>query len=426
MKPQQINYGPLNEKYFYMKHPSGLNIYLYPKKGYRSCYAVIGTNYGSVDSVFGLKDGKKVRVPAGIAHYLEHKLFAGKEADAFELYAKTGASANAYTSFDRTAYLFSCSENFQESLKILLNFVQNPYFTEENVEKERGIIAQEIKMYQDNPGWVVFFNLLAALYRENFVKLDIAGTVDSIAQITPENLYECYNAFYNLNNMCLSVAGNIDVESTLEVIDKNLGYSTPFETQRVVITESAQVAKPFVSQNFEITMPEFQLGFKEAVGADKVSSADLAYTDIISKALASKSTNMYNRLLDLNLINTASFGVEYFEAVGAASLIFSGESRDPQETSKIIKEEIAKFKKSKIDSDTLQWAKRSVYGEAVASFNSTESIADTFMEFAFAKRQLFDYIDAISKATTEDVNNRLDHILNEEFSALSVVKPNGQ
>ena len=213
MNPKKISSSLAKEEYFYMKHPSGLDIYVYPKKGYSSKYAVIGTNFGSINNTFKVKGEESYTVlPDGIAHYLEHKLFESVDGDAFSLFSKTGASANAYTSFEKTAYLFSCSDNFEESLNILLDFVQSPYFTPQNVEKERGIISQEIKMYQDSPEWKMLINLLESLYHNHPVKIDIAGSVESIQKITPEILYKCYDAFYNLNNMAICLVGDIDPE----------------------------------------------------------------------------------------------------------------------------------------------------------------------------------------------------------------------
>ncbi|MBR5134617.1 MAG: insulinase family protein, partial [Clostridia bacterium] len=187
---------PTGEAVDRIEHPSGLTIFVYPKRGFRSTYAMFATRYGSIDTSF-VKDGERIDVPAGIAHYLEHKLFENEDCDAFERYAETGASANAYTSFDQTAYLFSCTQQVTESLEILLDFVQKPYFTEQTVEKERGIIGQEIRMGEDSPFRRVFCNLLKGLYSEHPVQTDIAGTVESIAQITPELLYDCYDTFYN-------------------------------------------------------------------------------------------------------------------------------------------------------------------------------------------------------------------------------------
>ena len=424
MKLQEITSKHLNEKYFYIKHSSGLNIYLYPKKGYNSAYAILGVDYGSIDANFKIKDKGIINVPDGIAHYLEHKLFEGEKGNAFELYAKTGASANAYTSFDKTAYLFSCSSKFQESLEILLDFVQSPYFTEENVEKERGIIGQEIKMYEDSPDWRVYFNLLGAMYKNHPIRKDIAGTVESISHITPENLYECYKAFYNLNNMALCISGNIEIDSTMAIIDKHLKYSLPFTTQRVLPEEPLEVLKKEVSQSFDMGCPVFQLGFKElAEGKKKLDEKGLACVNIILQALSSKASPMYNRLLDLELINTASFDGDYMEAPGMACVIFSGESKDPQKVAEIIKEEVEMLHNTGIDEKTFNWAKKSLYGENIGTFNSVSGISNSLLDFSFSKRELFKYIDSIAEITLDDVNARLKNHLVVEHSSLSVVRP---
>lgn len=426
MKLKEITSNRLNEKYYYMKHPSGLNVYLYPKQGYKSSYAIFGTNYGSIDAKFQTKNKGIVEVPEGIAHYLEHKLFESEKGNAFELYAKTGTSANAYTSFDKTAYLFSCSENFDESLGILLDFVQTPYFTEENVEKERGIIAQEIKMYDDNPDWRVFFNLLSAMYKNHPVRLDIAGTVESISKITPEYLYECYGAFYNLNNMSLCISGNIDNDSVLSIIDKHVKYSEPFSTKRILPDEPTDVVDKNVTQVFDIASPMFQLGFKESRHGGKgerISEKDMICTEIILKSIASKASPIYNKLLDLNLINTASFDYEYMEMPGMSCAIFSGESNNPEKTAEIIKNEIEKLHGTGIDEETFNWAKKAVYGENIGGLNSIRGIANNLLDFSFSGRSLFKYIDGISDVTLSDVNQRFESQFNNDYSALSVVKP---
>ena len=202
----------LGDSFFEIKHDTGLRIFVYPKKGYSTTYAVFGTNYGSIDTFIKTVGNDATPIPEGTAHFLEHKLFESEELDAFERFAKTGANANAYTSFDKTCYLFSCSSNFSKNLEILLDFVQHPYFTQQTVEKEQGIIGQEIRMYQDEPSWQVLFNLLKLMYHKHPVKIDIAGTVESIAEITADTLYGCYNNFYNLNNMVLAVVGNTTVD----------------------------------------------------------------------------------------------------------------------------------------------------------------------------------------------------------------------
>ena len=204
-KIKEINNELLGDKYFEIDHKSGLKIFVYPKVNFSSSYAIFGTKYGSIDNCFKT-EGDKVytEVPEGIAHFLEHKLFESEELDAFARYAETGASANAYTTFDKTCYLFSCSANFSSSLEILLDFVTKPYFTPETVKKEQGIIGQEIKMTNDEPGWASLFTLLKAMYKHHPVQIDIAGTTESIAEITDELLYKCYNTFYSLNNMAAS------------------------------------------------------------------------------------------------------------------------------------------------------------------------------------------------------------------------------
>ena len=213
----------LDERYYEIDHPTGLKIFVMPKAHYRSAYAVIGTKYGSIDNRFKRSDAAEyTQVPEGIAHFLEHKLFESEELDAFQRFAATGASANAYTSFDKTCYLFQCSDRFDQSLEILLDFVQHPYFTPQTVEKEQGIIGQEITMYYDVPGWMSTFNLLRCLYKNHPVRIDIAGTVESISHITDKLLYDCYNTFYNLHNMALAVVGNVTPEQVLAVCDRCL------------------------------------------------------------------------------------------------------------------------------------------------------------------------------------------------------------
>ena len=218
MSSQIIQDKHLGEQYIRVEHPSGLTMLLYPMPGFSTTYAMFSTQYGSVDTCFQAKEGgEQIRVPEGIAHYLEHKMFESEDGDAFDRYAKTGAAANAFTSFDKTCYLFTCSGKFQESLEILLDCVTHPYFTKETVEKEQGIIGQEIRMYEDDPSWRVTFNLLDSLYHNNSVKVDIAGTIESIARIDADLLYRCYNTFYNLHNMVLTCNVIFD-EMLLDII----------------------------------------------------------------------------------------------------------------------------------------------------------------------------------------------------------------
>lgn len=425
MKTETIKSNILNDEYIKAVHPSGLTIYLYPKEGYKATYAIFAANYGSINTKFKINgEDKIITVPDGIAHYLEHKLFENEDGDAFSLYAKTGASANAYTSFDLTGYLFSCSENFLESLKILLNFVQNPYFTDETVKKEQGIIGQEIRMYNDDPNWRVMFNLLKAMYHNHPVNVDIAGTVESISKITPENLYKCYNTFYNLNNMALCIAGNFNTDQVYNLINKTVkNDNSNLKYENIFPKEPLTVVKPRVVQEFEISSPMFELGFKEDPKETRVTASELAYTDILLEVIASKSSKLYKKLLDEKLINTTSFSYEYFEGPGYRSIIFSGESIDPDKTASIIKDYIDEIHRNGIDEDDFITAKKSVYGKVIGLFDNIENIANLMVSFSFSGRDIFEYINTISSADIKSLHERLKSQLITSNSSLSIVKP---
>ena len=425
MTPKIIENNLIKEKYFYMSHPSGLDIYIHPKKNYKSNYAIFGTKFGSINNKFKLDNEESYTiVPDGIAHYLEHKLFENKEGDAFSLFAKTGASANAYTSFEKTAYLFSCTENFESSLEILLNFVQSPYFTEENVKKEQGIIGQEIKMYEDSPDWKILINLLGALYKNHPVKIDIAGSVESIAKITPETLYKCYDAFYNLNNMVLCIVGDVEPDKIFSIVNKNLKNRPAVKVEKYYPDEPVEVVKDTVTEKFDIQTSSFCLGFKEKMDSGEIRTCkELAYTDIILKCIASKTSEMYQDLLNQGLINTSSFATEYFEGPGYASIIFSGESPNPKKTAEIIRNYADKIKKSGIDKETFERSKKAIYGQNLSAFNSVSDIANLSLAFALSGREIFEYINEIENANFDEISKELSKHLDSKYSALSIVEP---
>ena len=422
MNITEIKSERAHDSYFKLKHSSGLTIYVYPKEGYRSAYAIIGTNYGSVNTCFSVDGGEKITVPDGIAHYLEHKLFESEEGDAFARYAKTGASANAYTSFEKTCYLFSCTDRFEESFEILLDFVQDPYFTAETVAKEQGIIGQEIKMYDDSPDWRVMFNMLENMYHNHPVKIDIAGTVESIAEITAEKLYDCYNAFYNLNNMALCVAGNVTVEPVLKICDKMLKPCEEHKITNYFEHEPSEIVNPYVEQSFPVMVPLFNLGFKES--PEKIDEKKLAQTDILLSMLASPTSKLYRKLMDENLINS-SFTYELFEGPGYCSVIFGGESRSPRQAAEIIKQYIADVKRNGLDKEDFEIAKKSVYGDVISSLNNVGSIANTIEAYHFNGNELFSYIDAVAGTTFDDITARLSEMLDVNNCTLSVIKPEG-
>ena len=289
----------LRERLYEIDHSSGLKIFVMPKANYKSTYAVFGTKYGSIDTCFKRSDQKEyTRVPEGIAHFLEHKLFESEELDAFTRYAETGASANAFTSFDKTCYLFQCSDRFADSLKILLDFVTHPYFTKETVEKEQGIIGQEITMYYDVPGWMSTFNLLRCLYKNHPVRIDIAGTVESISQITDKLLYDCYHTFYNLNNMALAVVGNVTPEEVIKVCDEMLKKSEDVTIERVFDEEPRDIVKSYEEYHIAVSMPVFSFGYKEACKTPQRTVQETVEMEILLEILAGETSNLYSSLFE--------------------------------------------------------------------------------------------------------------------------------
>lgn len=408
-------------------HPTGLPIYVWPKRGYQSAYAVFATQYGSIDTAFtSCIDGKEttVEVPAGIAHYLEHKLFENEDCDAFERYAKTGASANAYTSFQQTAYLFSCTENVEESLEILLDFVQRPYFTEETVRKEQGIIGQEIRMCEDSPSRRVLFNLLRALYHRHPIKTDIAGTVESIAEITPDLLYGCYNTFYNLHNMVLVVAGNITPEQVRRAADKTLRPAPDWHLDRAVIEEPAAAVTTRVEDVMPVSAPLFYLGYKDifppAQGNRCQTAEELVGADVLLDMLAGKASPLYARLMEEGLIN-ASFGAEYFEGPGYAVWMFAGESRDPDAVRAAVEEELARMRREGLEAGAFEAARNALYGRLITAMNDVENCGDFLVSDTFYGRKPFRLIDAAASLDIQSVYALLRGRLRSEASALSIV-----
>lgn len=419
---KEIKSEILGEKYFEIDHKSGLKIFIMPKENYSSSYAVFGTKYGSIDTKFKRSDSDEwITVPEGIAHFLEHKLFESEDLDAFARYAKTGASANAYTSFDKTCYLFQCSGNFEASLEILLDFVTHPYFTKETVEKEQGIIGQEITMYYDVAGWMSTFNLLRCLYKNHPVRIDIAGTVESIAQITDKLLYDCYNTFYNLNNMCLAVVGDVTPEQVLGVCDKMLEKAEPLSIERSFEDEPREIACSYAEYNLAMSMPVFSFGYKEECKELTQDLRKMIEVNILLEILAGDTSELYNKLFDNGLINT-SFSKEYFTGFGYEAIMFDGESVNPQAVADEIKKAVASLKANGIEDNQFENARRSLYGREIMEYNDIDSIANAVISAHFNGYSVFDAMEIYKSVTKEDIEKRLENMMMEEYSALSVVK----
>ncbi|WRS28168.1 pitrilysin family protein [Oscillospiraceae bacterium MB08-C2-2] len=419
---QIITSERLGESFTKIEHSSGLTLMLCPMKGFSTAYALFATKYGSVDTCFKTdKDADFAQVPEGIAHFLEHKLFESEDGDAFSRYAQTGASANAYTSFDRTAYLFSCTENFKESIEILLDFVTHPYFTPATVQKEQGIIGQEIKMYDDSADWRVFFNLLGALYHNHPVRIDIAGTVESISHIDADLLYRCYHTFYNLNNMVLSIAGNFDVGTVLEAADRILKKAEPIRIERKSPPEPAGVVKSFVEQRLPVAVPIFQMGFKyESLSASE-NMRQQVLGEMALDVVAGENTPLYRRLYDAGLIN-ATFSAETMVGADYILGMFSGESKDPQRVYDEICAEIRRIQQEGIDDSLFEQCKKSTYGRYVGLLGRVESVATWMMMSHFSGVEMYELTEIVANVTREKLEDYLRQRINTQHSALSVVR----
>ena len=411
----------LNEQYYEIDHPSGLKIFVMEKPDYSGAFAMFGTKYGSVDTCFRIKGEKDyTQVPEGIAHFLEHKLFESEELDAFERFAKTGASANAFTSFDRTCYLFQCSEKFNENLEILLDFVKAPYFTEETVQKEQGIIGQEIRMYQDDPDWQVLFNLLRGIYHNHPVRIDIAGTIESIAQINADLLYSCYKTFYNNSNMALAVAGNVKKDEVIAIADKVLKKEEPVYFEQIIPEEPETVVTDYTQEDMGVDMPKFAIGFKTKAVAEN-TARDTLVTNLALDVVLGKVSPLYSALLEQGLINS-SFSTEYFTGRGFSCLLVSGESTKPEKVRDEIINQAEKLKQKGISDEDFEVSLKRLYGKGVFFFNDTDSLSSNLVDCYFNGYGLFDSIDLYKSVTKDEVEQAIKEKFNKDRCCLSVIK----
>lgn len=413
----------VGEQYTYVKHPSGLNIYIWELNGFSTTDAYFGTKYGSINTRFKTnKDKDFVDVPEGIAHFLEHKLFENEDCDVFELYAKTGANANAYTSFDQTVYLYNCTDKYLESLEILLSFVQKPYFTQETVDKEQGIIGQEIKMVQDSPDRQAYFNLLKCLFVNHPVKVDIAGTIESIAKIDADLLYRCYHTFYNLNNMALCIAGNVNVDDILKVCDEQLKPCEDIELETAFPDEPLEIAQESYVEKMKVSMPIFYMGYKCEPKKGKELIKAQATASILNTLIMGTTSKLYKELTEEGLINS-QFGTEVFFGDGYFTCICGGESKNPQLVKGRIFEEIERLKREGLDREQFEIVKKSVYGGIIRGFNNSESCVSLMLNADFFGVDPFDDVETYANLTFEDVTKGLYEFFDSKKSAISIVEP---
>ncbi|MCX7921319.1 MAG: insulinase family protein [Clostridia bacterium] len=421
-----IEYKKLNEVMHVYQHKSGLKAFVIPKKGYYKKYATFSTHYGSINNEFIVPGEKEVtRVPDGIAHFLEHKLFEQKDGSVMDKFSELGSNPNAYTGFSQTVYLFSCTDKFNQNFRLLLDFVQNPYITEESVEKEKGIIGQEIKMYEDDSGWRAYFNLLKAFYKNNPVRIDIAGTVDSISKINRDVLYKCYNTFYHPSNMVILVVGDVDHKEVFEHVEKSISVTDSIpEIKRIFPEEPTTLNETYIEQSLEVSTPLFQMGFKDnrldTKGIDCLKH-EIA-VKILLGMIMGRSSKLFNELYSEGLINS-TFEYDYTIEESYAFSMFGGESSNPEKVKERILNSVNAMKQNGLDSHIYDRIKKAMQGRLIKQLNSIERISHSFISVYFKGVSLFDYFDVYDKITF----NYVDEIFREHFNtdnlALSVIKP---
>ena len=419
---KQSFYKRIGESVYSQRLPNGLEVRVVPKHGYAKKYAFFATRYGGMDTRFCL-NGQWLDTPAGIAHYLEHKMFDTKEGNALQELAKNGAEPNAFTSNAMTGYYFDSTDHFEENLEILLSFVSIPYFTEESVAKEQGIIGQEIRMIEDNPDWQIYTRMLECLYSSSPARTSIAGTVESISHITAETLHDCHKAFYTPSNMILTVVGDVDPLHVMDLARRILPREGGPVIPRDYGEEPETVAQAETSRTMEVSCPQFLAGFKCRPAGDGEDYMRLAVIgDIACDILLGDSSPLYLRLYDQGLINT-SFGGSFEMMPGIAYLYAGGDSKDARTVAAEIQKEADRLVREGIDEAFYQQVTRAAFGSNLRGLNSFENIAVSLTEGYFHGYDPFRFPEVFDSITKEDVTAFLRDNIRAERMVLSEIVP---
>lgn len=415
----------LEETVFSHIHPSGLEIYFIPKAGFAKKYAFFGTKYGSFHNCF-TSEGERSCMPKGIAHFLEHKIFEDKDRSIFDKFAAFGASVNAYTSFNSTVYHFSTVDQFDEGLTELLRFVQRVNLTEENVEKEKGIIVQELKSYEDDPEYMVYFNLLKILYENHPIRDDIGGSEESVNAITKQQLETCYESFYAPSNMVLIISGDIDPKNLLDIIDTNL--SDGFLKRKTAEKESLpiedmKVFKPYIEAHFDVPMPLFEMGVKgynDFANLDQLMRTSISVKIILDTHFG-KGSDFYKNAYNEGLINS-SFGMDFTFGDSYAYYMFGGESKTPELVVARIKEAVNELTAKGVDVQGFERIRKKMIGRLISSANSVQYVSSGFASYLMKGLNLFDYIKSVGETSPEEGLEYIKETFKEGHIALSIVK----
>ena len=421
----KTEYEQINETLYHEVLPNGLTVYLLPKNDYHKTYGLFSTNYGSIDNEFiPYGEKEKVKVPDGIAHFLEHKLFEKEDGDVFQLFGKQGASANAFTSFTKTSYLFSTTDQVEKNLTTLIDFVQAPYFTEETVNKEKGIIGQEIQMYEDDPNWRMFFGILNNLYPTHPLHIDIAGTVESIDKITAQDLYTCYRTFYQPSNMVLFVVGKMEPEKLMKLIRENQEAKN-FPPKQEIVRYFPENTKEIIKQSAleaAITRDKFVLGIKGLDTLPQEGTELLRYKTAINllfQMILGNTSRNYLAMYNQGIIDD-SFGFEFSLDREFHFADFSGDTDEPEKVKEII---LGFADDPEVSETNLDLLKKKMLGQYFQSLNSIEYIANQFTQSLFGDRTLFDLPEIIDSIQMKDVLAAGEAFISEEAFSEFYMRP---
>ena len=402
--------------------PSGLTVLVRPMPGYSGTHVIYATRFGSIDRDFRLGE-REVHLPAGVAHFLEHKMFEDEDGNALQKFACTGASPNAFTSHTMTAYHFSCTDRFEENLKILLKFVFTPYFTDENVEKERGIINQEIRMVEDTPNWEVFVGAYEGLYRNHPVRVSIPGSEESISHITPELLYTCHRAFYSPKNMALVVCGTADFEQVCRMAEEISPKDAPKIGQRHYGERRAEVHQPVVTRKMQVSLPQCMVGFKdEPVPSGESRLRRSLIGDLAVRILCGDTSPLYAKLYEKRLLGR-DFDVDYSLIPDGACAILGGESRDPAAVREALEREAARLAQEGIEPKLFRRMKNALYGMRLRMLDVPDLYARQEIASVFAGEHYLDFAGLFDTIHAEDVQEMFRRWAQPNRSTMSVVEP---
>lgn len=422
---KEINCEQVKEKAYWEKLENGLEVIIVPKKNVKKKYVIFGTRFGSIDNRFiNPKTNEEIFIPDGVAHFLEHKMFEQPNGtNSLDTLMALGIDANAYTTTDHTAYLFECTDHFYEGLDELMDYVQHPYFTPENVEKEKGIIGQEITMYNDEPSWQLYLGAMDCLYKNNPIKIDIAGSIESISKIDPDVLNKCYDTFYNPSNMLFVACGDFEPEAFLEEIKKRLVKKEgQGQITRIYPEQENTINKKISEKTMMVSMPIFMIGYKDKVENDGREAVKKHVTiEILLNMIIGESSELYSKLYESgDILGVPDFDYEFSKQY--AHVLISGQANNPEKIKKEFAEQVNIMKKEGIDDEILERIKKKIYGEYVTEYNNVADIARMFLSDWMKGINSFEYIEVFKDIDSKYVEQVLKEVFAEENMVLSVVK----